>query len=390
MNICIFSDTYIPEVNGVATSVSSLFESLKKRGQNVYLVTTGDETNAGYKDHILRIKGLELKKLYGYRMTPLFNQDAFKIIEGLKIDVIHINAPFSIGQFGFTVASKLGIPVVYTYHTMLEDYTYYATKGYFDRFSKWTIREFSRTDLERSTEIIAPSDKTMNYLRSINIKKYINVVPTGFDFSRFKNVKENDPHVLEIKKKYDIADDKKVLLCLGRVAKEKSFDVILRGYATYLDKYPEKESMMLFVGDGPQLESLKELAKKLNIDSRIRFTGKVSVNETQYYYHCSNLFLSASISETQGLTFMEAMASYVPIFCRFDNNLVGIIENNTTGFFFMEDNEFAEKLHYILSLDKTKMTEIENQAFKSIDKFSEKNFYDNIINVYERAIRRNW
>ncbi|MFA7222625.1 MAG: glycosyltransferase [Bacilli bacterium] len=390
MNICIFSDTYIPEVNGVATSVSSLFQSLKKRGQNVYLVTTGDEKTAGYKDHILRIKGLELKKLYGYRMTPLFNQDAFKIIEDLKIDVIHINTPFSIGQFGFTVASKLGIPVVYTYHTMLEDYTYYATKGYFDRFSKWTIREFSRSDMERSTEIIAPSDKTMNYLRSINIKKYINVVPTGFDFSRFKNVKDNDQHVLDIKKKYDIGEDKKVLLCLGRVAKEKSFDVILRGYATYLDKYPENDSIILFVGDGPQLESLKELANKLKIDKRIRFTGKVNVNETQYYYHCSNLFLSASISETQGLTFMEAMASYVPIFCRFDNNLVGIIENNSTGFFFMEDNEFAEKLHYILSLDKDKMTEIENQAFKSIDKFSEKNFYDNIINVYERAIRRNW
>src|SRR5574344_2172211 len=262
MNICIFSDTYIPEVNGVATSVSSLFESLKKRGQNVYLVTTGDETNAGYKDHILRIKGLELKKLYGYRMTPLFNQDAFKIIEGLKIDVIHINTPFSIGQFGFTVASKLGIPVVYTYHTMLEDYTYYATKGYFDRFSKWTIREFDRSCMLRANEIIAPSEKTLNYLESIGIEKYINIVPTGFDFARFTNVTKKDPKVKEIQKKYNLGD-KKVLLCLGRMAKEKSFDAIIKFYKKYLDLFNDKETVLLFVGNGPQKEELENLSEDL-------------------------------------------------------------------------------------------------------------------------------
>ena len=170
MNIALFTDTYVPEINGVATSVDSLYKSLKKRGHNCYIVTTGSEENAGFKDNVLRIKGFELKKLYGYRLSPLFSNEAFKVLESLKLDVIHINTPFTIGQFGFTVATKLDIPVVYTYHTMLEDYTYYATKGYFDRFSKWTVREFTRSDMERSTEIIAPSEKTLNYLRSIAIK----------------------------------------------------------------------------------------------------------------------------------------------------------------------------------------------------------------------------
>lgn len=392
MNIALFSDTYVPEVNGVATSVASLFKSLSKRGHQVYVVTTGNGAeNVEFKDNIIKIKGFELKKLYGYRLSPLFSNEAFKILETLKLDIIHINTPFTIGQFGFQVASRLDIPVVYTYHTMLEDYTYYATKGYFDRFSKWTIREFSKSDMERSTEIIAPSDKTLNYLRSIGVKKYINVVPTGFDFSRFTDLKKDDLKVFKIKKSLNIKEDSKVLLCLGRVAKEKSFDVILRGYAEYLSRYKDDiNSLILFVGDGPQLESLKELAKLLNIDERIRFIGKVPVNETQYYYRCSDLFLSASTSETQGLTFMEAMASYVLIFCAFDNNLVGIIENGQTGFFFSDESEFPTKLHEILSLDDSKLALIKEQAFKSIDKFSEKNFYDNIIKVYERAIRRSW
>ena len=181
------------------------------------------------------------------------------------------------------------------------------------------------------------------------------------------------------------------MLCLGRVAKEKSFDVIIRGFSVYLDlNKNDDKTLILFVGDGPELGNLKELAKSLKICDRIKFVGKVPVDETQYYYRCSDIFLSASTSETQGLTFMEAMASYIPIFCRFDNNLVGVIENYVTGFFFSDDNEFPMKLKEILSLDEKKMDEIKTQAFNSIDKFSEKNFYDNIIKVYERAIRKNW
>ena len=389
MNIGLFSDTFVPEINGVATSVNSLFTLLKKYGHNCYVITTGDESKVTFKDNVLRIPGLELKGLYGYRASFVYNPEAFKIIGSLKLDVIHINTEFGIGQFGFLVANKLELPVVYTYHTMYEDYTYYATKGYFDRFSKWAIREYARSDIDRSTELIAPSQKTLNYLRSIGVKKYINIVPTGFDFNRFTSLKNDDQTVLDLKKKYGLIG-KKVLICLGRVAKEKSFDVILKNYKSYLDRYPENDSVILFVGAGPQLDELKELTKTLSIDNRVVFTGKVPVNETQYYYHCSDLFLSASISETQGLTFMEAMASYVPILCRFDNNLVGIIENNVTGFFFMEDEEFIEKLHFIMNLSTEKLNDIKLGAFKAIDKFSEKNFHDNIMIVYERAIRRNW
>jgi len=389
MNIGIFSDTFTPEINGVSTSVTSLFKLLRKYGHHCYMITTGKGKDVTFENDVMHIPGLELKGLYGYRASFLYNSEAFKIISGLKLDVIHVNTDFGIGQFGYIVGSKLEIPLVYTYHTMYEDYTYYATKGYFDRFSKWAIREFSRSSIERANEIISPSEKTMNYLRSVGVKKYVNLVPTGFDFSRFENVKDADEKYLEVKKKYNL-EGKRVLLCLGRIAKEKSFDVILRDYAIYLSKYQEEESVILFVGNGPQLDELKVLTKTLGIENRVIFVGKVPMDETQYYYHGCDLFLSASVSETQGLTFMEAMASYVPIFCRFDNNLVGIIENNKTGFFFMEDNEFVEKLHEIMSLSADEMRCIKQNAYKAIDKFSEKNFYDNIMMVYERAIRRNW
>ena len=357
MNIGLFSDTFYPEINGVATSVYSLFNLLKKRGHNCYVITTGDDKNVTFSGNVIHIPGIKLKHLYDYKASPIFSSEAYRIIETLHLDIIHVNTEFFIGQFGFISASKLGIPVVYTYHTMNEDYTYYATKGYFDRFSKWTIREFDRSCMLRANEIIAPSEKTLNYLEFIGIEKYINIVPTGFDFARFTNVTKKDPKVKEIQKKYNLGD-KKVLLCLGRMAKEKSFDAIIKFYKKYLDQYNDKETVLLFVGNGPQKEELENLSEDLGISKKCIFVGNVPLEDTPYYYKCADVFLSASTSETQGLTFMEAMASKLPILCRFDNNLIGIIDNNTTGFFFLEASDFIYKLHNIVYLSNKESEKI--------------------------------
>lgn len=390
MNIAIFSDTYLPEINGVAVSVNSLFKLLRKYGHNAYVVTTSSEKDISFVDNVLRIPGLELKKLYGYRASFIYNDKAYQILKKLKLDLVHINTEFGISQFGFIVASKLNIPSVYTYHTMYEDYTYYATKGYFDRFSKWAIREFDKTCMNRATEIISPSEKTKIYIRSIGVEKYVNIVPTGFDFERFLPTEENRKRSLEMKKDLGIESNKKILLCLGRIAKEKSFDIIIKGYAEYLEKYKDQDTILLFVGDGPARNELEELTKSLNVSNRVRFIGKVDNSLVPFYYLMSDIFLNASISETQGLTFMEAMASELLVLCRFDNNLVGVIDNNKTGFFFQEISDFKDKLNYVLSLSKEETDLIKKRAFESIDCFSEKTFYNNIVEVYKRALRRSW
>lgn len=390
MNIAIFSDTYLPEINGVATSVNSLFKLLKKYGHNVYVVTTSNDKKVTFNDYILRIPGLELKRLYGYRASFIYNSAAFKILKELNLDLVHVNTEFGISQFGFIVASKLNIPSVYTYHTMYEDYTYYATKGYFDRFSKWAIREFGKTCMNRAAEIISPSNKTLNYIKSIGVEKYVNVVPTGFDFSRFSKNEENLKKTIGLKESLGIKSTTKILLCLGRLAKEKSFDLLIKGFKNYKLNYNNDDVIMLFVGDGPAREELETLAKELNIYSFVKFIGKVDNEDVFKYYLISDFFLNASISETQGLTFMEAMASSVPVLCRFDNNLVGIINNNKTGFFFVDEKDFSDKLNEVLHLSSSELDLICNNALETIDKFSEKAFYLNIIEVYKRAIRRYW
>lgn len=388
MNIALFSDTFYPEVNGVATSVTSLFKLLNKMGHKCYVVTTTSEKNVTFKDNVIGIPGLELKQLYGYRLAFIFNDKAYKLLKSLNIELIHINTEFGVGQFGFTVAKRLKIPVVYTYHTMYEDYTYYVTKGYFDRFSKWTIREFSRSCMDNATEIISPSEKTEVYLRSIGVNKMVNIVPTGFDFSRFENPDLDE--VEKIKKAYNLDKYDKVLLCLGRLAKEKSFDVIIEGYKSYLDNYKDINTILLFVGAGPAEDDLIKMTKDYNIEDKIMFLGKVNLEKVPLYYALSDLFLNASISETQGLTFMEAMAAKTPILCRYDNNLVNVITNKVTGFFFEDTTDFKDKLHEVLLINDEEMKKLKENAYNSISQFSEATFYFNIMEVYKRATRKFW
>ena len=388
MNIAIFTDTYLPDINGVATSCNTLFNILRKYNHKVYVICPGEKFE--FNDNILRIPGLELKNLYGYRLSFIWDEQGFQILKNLDLDLVHINTDFGVGQFGMSVATKLNIPIVFTYHTMYEDYTYYWLKGFLDRFSKWAIREFEKTTMNRASEIISPSIKTMNYLRSIGVEKYINIVPTGFDFSRFEKNEEHLKEVENLREELGYKKDDYIALCLGRIAHEKSYDIILKGFEKYLEKYGRKNTYLLVVGDGPDKEELENLANELNIQDYVKFIGKVKNEDVPKYYWISDVFLNSSISETQGLTFMEAMASSIPILCRFDNSLVGIIDNKKTGFFYIDEEDLPEKLEYVKNLGKEKLDAICLKAIASIDEFSEKNFYYKILEVYNRAIRKSW
>ena len=391
MNIVLFSDTYPPEINGVATSTRSLFETLVANGHHVLVVTTNPHTkNVTYINGVLRIPGAELKKLYGYRMSWIFNSKAMKVIRAFEPDLVHIQTDYGIGIFGHIVVRLLRLPKVYTYHTMYEDYTHYMTKGYFDRLAKTTVRRLSKGIINTVDEFIIPSIKTKDYFRHIGVDSYINVVPTGIDFSKFALENMNKTKLKKLKEKYTTDKDVVTLIILGRVAKEKSIDVCLQVYAAFLKTNPKVKTQLLVVGGGPALEELQILSEELKISKYVTFVGKVLPDEVQYYYHLGEFFLCASLSETQGLTFMESMASDLIVLTRYDANLIGVISDKETGFFYQNEKDFPALLENLLLTPKEKLNKIRHKAKKSIAPYSIETFYQNIIEVYERARRKTW
>lgn len=393
MKIAIFSDTYPPQINGVATSTYNLVKILKIHGHNVLLVTINtQEAKFEYdeKENIIKIPGFELKKFYGYRGAWIYNSKAFKIIKDFKPDIIHNQHDAPIGQFSRIVASKLNVPFVHTYHTTYEDYTYIVTHGFFDRIAKKTIRAYSVYLSNFSTEFIAPSLKTKEMLRSYGSDNYINVVPTGIDFSLFdyKNIDKNKLN--NLKKQYNLNDNDFVFLLLGRLAKEKNMEESIKDIALFKNKYPSISVKLLIVGKGPNEMHLKSLVKENNISKITTFVGPVDANEVPYYYHLASVYTSASLTETQGLTFMEAMASSAIVLARYDDNLAGTIEDGGSGFFFFDEDSFVNKAYYIYNLDQKGLNKIRENALKIISQYSIETFYKNIMEVYYRGRKAYW
>ena len=391
MNIALFTDTYPPFINGVSTSVYNLAHTLMDHGHNVIVITTRhDEGVMEFKDHVLRIPGLELKKLYGYRLTSIFSSEAFNIIKDFDPDVIHNQTDSTVAMFAKICSRQLNVPIVYTYHTSLEDYTYYITKGFLDRAAKKIARIYSNSVAKNSTEYITPSIKIKEFMRYAGNDIYVNVIPTGINFSLFQKDKVDWDKVKEFKEKRNITDKTKIFLILGRVAKEKSMDVSIRCFAHYHNKHPEVDKRLIVVGDGPQRAELETLAQELNLNDVCEFIGAVPASEVPFYYNMADIYTSASVTETQGLTFMEAMVSGAIVIARYDDNLNEVIIDGKTGFFFTNEETFTQKVEKIFEMDEEKLNQIKKNALEVCDTYSIENFYKNIMEVYNRAIRKYW
>ena len=390
MNIVLFTDTYLPEVNGVATSVNTLYNTLLAHNENVYVVTSNPYNKKIVIDgRIIRLPGIKLKFLYDYVFTSFYSRKVFKIIKKLKPDIIHVHADLNVSQFGRIVAKKLGIPLIYTYHTMYEDYSKYATHGQIDRFAKYAVREYTRIVTYSSVGLISPSIKTKNYLRRIGVNGYIDVVPTGINIDRFANIENLKKRKAEFIFKHNIDPNGKILLSLGRLGAEKSVDILIDFFGKFMNE--NKENLYLVIaGDGPLRASLEKESQKFGLVDRIIFIGKINPTDTPFYYNIADLFVAASVTETQGLTYIEALASSKPVLARFDSNLASLIKESENGFFFKDYTEFSNKLKKFLSIDSTYLVEMAKRCRESVEPYSLESFYQNIMEVYRGAIRRNY
>lgn len=387
MKIAIFSDTYAPDINGVATSTKILRDQLIKHGHDVLVVTSELPSDSEYfdnpEDKILRVPGLEIQALYGYRACNIYSFKGMREIKNMGIEVIHVQTEFGIGIFGRIVGEALDIPVVYTYHTMWADYSHYVNpvnSEAIDGLIKKAITRISKFYGDKSAELIVPSLKTKEALEKYGINKKMHIIPTGLDLEKFDPKNKNIQLINQIKKEYGI-DNQFIITFLGRIAKEKSIDVLIDAMKEIVKT--NTNVLCLIVGGGPQLDELKELVKNDHISKYIIFTGPKPSNEVPSYYHLSNVFVSASVTETQGLTYIEAMASGIPAVARYDQNLEDVIKDGVNGYFF---NNTSELVSILLNMIHNDYSKISQQAYLSAMNFSSEIFYEKVLEVYKLAI----
>ena len=390
MRIGIFTDTYLPYISGLVTSELMLKNSLEKLGHEVYIVTANLE-NFKYindkKNKIIKISGLPIG-IYDARLTGIYSVSAINEIRKWKLDIIHSQTEFGIGTFARIVAKQLDIPLVHTYHTMYEDYIYYITKGHFDKPSKKLVEYLTRFYCDTTvSELIVPSSKIYNiFINKYEVNKKINIIGTGIDVEKFSKDEVDKKEIDELKKKYEIKNTDFVIGSVSRIAKEKSLDKIIKTFPSILEKIPNAK--LLIVGDGPDKEELMNLVKKKSIEKYVIFTGKVELEKINLYYQLMDVFVTFSVTETQGLTVIEAMAASVPVLAIKDDSFIDSVEHNKSGFLFKTEKEYIDYVYRLYS-DK-KLYKNFSESSKELSKnHSSIAFAEKVLKVYNHAIENN-
>ncbi len=374
MKILIASDCYKPTINGVVTSIINLRTGLEAMGHEVRILTLSTTRKTHVEDGVYYLRSLNTGKFYPDSRLKLMDlgHEVRELLEW-KPDIVHTQTEFSIFFVAKKISRKLSIPLVHTYHTAYEDYTHYISPS--KRVGKKVVTSLTHLYAEHVSCMIAPTQKMEDMLRSYDITCPIYVVPSGIALSKFQKKAPQD-EIARMKKRLGIPQDHVVLLSVSRVGKEKNIHELIDN----MNSLKDEKITLLIVGDGPERKDLQHNVEESDMADRIIFTGMVAPSEIPKYYQIGNLFVSASTSETQGLTYIEALASGTPILCRQDECLDGVLEEGLNGYSFTNPEEFLTHLHTFLNRnDKESM--IEN-AERIAEKFSIENFVNHIFSLY--------
>lgn len=383
MNIGLFTDTYYPELNGVANSVYLLKKELEKKGHNVYVITTKNPDAKDDEENVFRVPSKSVSFVPERRLGLFYHPKIAHKIHRMKLDVIHTHTEFTIGMFGRLMAHELFIPVVHTYHTIYEDYAHYLKKYISkEERAKKLAKIYSKFSVRGAEELIVPTQKVSDLMMKYGVKPNINIIPTGIDIQKFGN-RDSEERRFMTRKSIGLKQDAKVILYLGRVSEEKNIEEIM----DYANAYIETEPNVYFVvvGDGPHRPSLEQRARNLSNAKNILFAGAKPWDEITHYYQIADVFASASTSETQGLTYIEALASGIPVLARKDECLNGVLIDGYNGYAYESKEQFNEYLHKIL--DGSDEIHYSQNAIESVQKFSTEAFATKVENIYYHVCR---
>ena len=379
VRIGFFTDTYFPQVSGVATSIRTLKNELEKQGHEVYIFTTTDPDADEFEKDIVRMPSVPFISFTDRRIVVRGLWFAYQIAKELELEIIHTHTEFGTGFLGKMVANRLRIPVIHTYHTMYEDYLHYIANGKVVRPSH--VKHFIKMFVNHSTGVVCPSKRVVDTLKRYEVDVPMRIIPTGIDVSRFSRPDITKKDTNQLRDKLGLHTDDLMILSLSRISYEKNIHVIVQQFPEVLMSYPN--ARLVIVGKGPYREDLEELSRQLGVEDYIQFTGEVPHEDVAYYYHAADYFVSASTSETQGLTYAEAIASGTQCIVEGNDYLNQLLNDESLGITFEQDADFSESF---VSYVQQQIAIDPRVRQKKLMEISAERFGDEMIKFYQEMI----
>lgn len=378
MNIGIFTCNFSPLVNGLSISISRYAEHFRRLGHQVSIFAPRYSGHREREPGVFRLPSLRVPTHRRYTLPLPISPRLNKVIQDLELDILHAQHPFLLGPWALNLARRLGLPLVFTYHTLYEHYAHYVPllQPLAAKLALKKAVEFAnQADL-----VIAPTWWVRGLLLNLGIHVPIEVVPTGVELPD----EIEDP--ASLRAHLALEPEARVLLYLGRLAKEKNLVLLLHAFHLIAKAVPQ--ALLLLVGEGDARKELETLAQELGLERSVRFVGVIPHARVWGFYRLAQAFLFPSITEAQGLVILEAMAVGVPVVAIKDTAAEDFIEDGQDGFLVEEAVEaFAEAALRLLG-DEGLRSVMGQRAQRKAGRFTAKASAERMLELYQKLVTR--
>lgn len=382
MRVAVFTDTYLPTVDGVVHSILNTRRALREMGHEVFIVAPGAKNqNTPHEDDVLFCRSRGLRRYPGYRLAILPTKAEMDFISRRDVDIVHSHGIGPMGIKGMWVSRELNLPMIQTFHTMIQDaIPHYTSLRHDSSFLLKLLSLYLRGFLHRCQAVVAPTRAILQELSGIApLMKRTAVVPSGVDVETFRAGLNGDL----IRRRHGI-DEVPLILHVGRVSPEKDIEFLIRNLRKLASRLPGAKLML--VGTGPALPDYKMLVERLGLREDVIFAGFVPEEELRLYYAAADAMATASRFETQGLAALEAMACGKPVAAVNYRAFPEYIHDGVNGFLFEagDTDGYCDAIVRAVNAGE----DLRREARETAERFSLERCTKGLVSVYKDMLTK--
>jgi len=381
LRIALFTDVYYPLMTGVVTSVMQLREGLMALGHEVNVFTVRYKGFRVNEPGVYRYPNIPIsfgKQKFGYGIVSA--RHVIKVLEESGVDLIHAHSEFALHFAARKAANRFKVPYVHTFHTMWGDYLHYIPGGV---ITPEMVKKLYRKRLALASAVVAPSVKAHNYVRGLFADIPISIIPNGINIDKFKNVEVTELLKADYRGRYGVASDERMILFVGRITPEKRVKELQKAVIPLLHSNPKYK--MAFVGNGGDLEALKEVARAEGLTDQFIFPGFIEWKDIFGVFSIASVYATCSMSEVHPMTVIEALVCALPVVSRRDDSYVDQVIPGENGYLVDTDEELTSAIGGLLA-DENKLRAFSVRSKVLSQRFTAEGHVASMEKLYEQVI----
>ena len=397
MRIALFTETYPPQVNGVATHVKNLRDGLIALGHKVLVVTADASLRRHvFRDGVLYCPSARLN-IYELSLAPPLSPKRLEYIKRFKPDIIHIHNEFGLGISGVFIARIINVPVAYTLHTMYENYIYYIAGAAAGSVITAAALKYAKALEQTTTVLIGPSPKVADYFRRSGVKKHVNIVPNPVELDLFDKTAAQQSRIAQIREQYGYTEHDRVFCFCGRLGIEKNITLLLSYWVSVVKEGRIKTQAgtngsagtfrLLIIGGGPHQEQLEREIDGFDIRDSVAITGEIPHEDVPLYLGAGVGYITASLSDTYSISMLEAMAMGLPVLHIKDELNAGQVEHGVNWYIYSNASEMKTYAELVANMTDTERALLSDRVRASVLSRGAVQMAKRVTAIYERAVR---